>query len=265
MSGHDRYQQILRRLQPLRQSLLEHSIYGQIDSLNNLQLFMQHHVFAVWDFMSLLKTLQQQLCHVGVPWLPPEDVTAARFVNEIVLGEESDEDGQGGFASHFELYRRGMQRCGASTACIDRFVHDVRRGQTVAKALQNEDIPETVRQFVQQTFAVIEQDDLCAVASAFTFGREDLLPDVFQRIVDELNVKSGGGLDDFRYYLARHIELDGDHHGPMAARLITSLCGDDEAKWRSAEEAAVESLQARVTLWDGMEAIIGFASEAKAS
>lgn len=265
MSGHDRYQQILERLQPLRQSLLEHSIYSRIDTLSNLQLFMQHHVFAVWDFMSLLKSLQQRLSYVGVPWLPPHDVTAARFVNEIVLGEESDEDGRGGFASHFELYRRGMQRSGAGTACIDQFVHDLQRGQTVALAIQNDDIPQSVRQFVQQTFALIDGNDLCAVASAFTFGREDLLPDVFQRIVDELNVKSGGGLDDFRYYLARHIELDGDHHGPMAARLITSLCGDDAAKWQSAEEAAVAALTARLTMWDGMEAAIGYATEAKAS
>ena len=44
--------------------------------------------------------------------------------------------------------------------------------------------PEAAHQFVQQTFRIIETRNLREVAAAFTFGREDLLPDVFQRIVD---------------------------------------------------------------------------------
>ena len=71
-------------------------------------------MFAVWDFMSLLKAIQRELCGVGVPWVPSPNLQATRLVNEIVLGEESDEDGEGGYASHFVLYRRAMQRCGAN-------------------------------------------------------------------------------------------------------------------------------------------------------
>jgi hypothetical protein len=213
---------------------------------------MQHHVFAVWDFMSLLKSLQHRLCGSTVPWLPPSDATVARLVNEIVLGEESDEDGEGGFASHFDLYHRAMRLCGASSRSIDRFLDGLRSGCTVEDALTKCDAPRCIRQFVCSTFEVIVGGDLCAIASAFTFGREDLLPDVFQRVVDELNVEASGGLDDFKFYLGRHIELDGDQHGPMAARMIAGLCGDDDIKWRVAEEAAVRSLQSRKALWDGM-------------
>jgi hypothetical protein len=252
MTLDNRLDQIQGKLSPIRIALLEHPIYGEIYSINNLHLFMQHHVFAVWDFMCLLKSLQQRLCDSSVPWLPPADRTAARLVNEIVLGEESDEDGEGGFASHFDLYHRAMRRCGASTDTIDRFLDGLRSDCSVESALAKCDAPLCVRQFVRQTFDVIEGGDLCAIASAFTFGREDLLPDVFQRVVDELNVDASGGLDDFNFYLGRHIELDGDHHGPMAARMITGLCGDDDIKWRIAEEAAVRSLQARKALWDGM-------------
>jgi len=248
MTTEDRFHEIQRRLAPLRADLLNHSIYRQIDSLDALHLFMQHHVFAVWDFMSLLKALQQRLCCVAIPWLPPSDHLAARFVNEIVLGEESDEDGQGGFASHFDLYHRAMRRCGADTCSIDRFLEHVRRGSSVTSALAQAEAPPPVCRFVQHTFEIIESDDLCAIASAFTFGREDLLPDVFRRVVAE----SIGGLGDFKFYLSRHIELDGEHHGPMSRRLITALCGDDEAKWRVAENAAASSLQARKKLWDGM-------------
>lgn len=252
MSADYRIDQIHKRLSQLRGALLDHSIYGEIDSIDKLHLFMQHHVFAIWDFMSLLKTLQQKLCGSCVPWIPPTDITTARLVNEIVLGEESDEDGEGGFSSHFDLYHRAMSRCGASTHTIDRFLNGLREGQSVEKALSRCNAPRSVRHFVSQTFDSIEGGNLCAVAAAFTFGREDLLPDVFQRIVDELNVESKGGLDDFNFYLSRHIELDGDHHGPMAAQMIAALCGENDLNWQVAENAAVRSLQARKVLWDGM-------------
>ncbi|MAE40172.1 MAG: hypothetical protein CML07_04505 [Psychrobacter sp.] len=252
MSTNHRYQRIQKRLAPLRNELLDHPIYGEIDAVERLHVFMQHHVFAVWDFMSLLKTLQQRLCGSHVPWLPPTNRTAARLVNEIVLGEESDEDGKGGFASHFELYHRAMRQAGANTDSIDRFLEALRCDSHVEAALRQCDLTDCSRQFVRRTFALLEGGDICAIASAFTFGREDLLPDVFQRVVDELDVETCGGLQDFKFYLSRHIELDGDEHGPMAAQMVLSLCGNDKEKWRVAEEAADEALRARRDLWDGV-------------
>lgn len=243
---------IEQRLQPLKESLLNHRIYGEIDRLEALRLFMEHHVFAVWDFMSLLKAIQKRLCCVELPWVAPDDSQACRFINEIVLAEESDEDGRGGFASHFELYRRSMKRCGASTVGIDGFLSDLRQGVPVQKALASATVPAAARSFVQQTFKIIDSGNLCAIASAFTFGREDLLPDVFQRIVDKLNVEAGGQLEDFKYYLQRHIGLDGDEHGPMAARLVQLLCGSDESMWKVTEETAAKCLIARQRLWDGI-------------
>lgn len=213
---------------------------------------MEHHVFAVWDFMSLLKILQQRLCSVQVPWLPPADWQACRLVNEIVLAEESDDDGRGGFASHFELYHRSMTQCGANTAGIDGFLSDLRRGISVSVAIDSPNVPEAVRHFVRQTFTIIDSGNLCAIASAFTFAREDLLPDVFQRVVDRLNVEAGGQLEDFRYYLNRHIGLDGNEHGPMATRFVESLCGADESLWKVAEDTAMNCLMAREKLWDGI-------------
>ena len=184
--------------------------------------------------------------------MPPADLEGSRFINYIVLAEESDEDGRGGFASHFELYHRSMNQCGASTDAIDEFLNELRRGVDVSTALASPTVSEAARRFVQSTFQVIENGDLCEVASVFTFGREDLLPDVFQQIVDNLNTESGGRLEQFKYYLERHIELDGDDHGPMATRLLKSLCGDDKARWEKAENAAVDCLIARRELWDGI-------------
>ena len=247
-----RIDSIQQRLAPLKSALIEHPIYGEIDCVQKLHLFMEHHVFAVWDFMSLLKALQRSFCGDDTPWLPPDNLIAARLVNEIVLGEESDEDGSGGYASHFDLYHRAMDRTGASTRTIDRFLAELREGASVELALLKCDASECVRAFVLQTFEVVENGDLCAIASTFTFGREDLLPDVFQRIVDELNAEAGGQLEEFRHYLLRHIGLDGDEHGPMATRLVQSLCGSNDALWERAEQAAVDCLLARKELWDGI-------------
>lgn len=243
------------RLQPLRAALLGHRIYGQMTQLEVLRRFMELHVFAVWDFMSLLKALQRRLCCVGVPWIAPLDAKACRFINEIVLAEESDDDGRGGVASHFELYRRSMASCGANTAGIDGFLSDLRRGVTVRAALAAPTVPEAARCFVETTFEIIDSGNLCAIASAFTYGREDLLPGVFQRIVDKLNTETGGRLEDFVYYLQRHIDLDRDEHGPMATRLVQSLCGSDGSLWELAEETAVKCLLARQKLWDGIDEV----------
>lgn len=245
-------QHIQDRIEPYRTQLISHPIYAEIDCVEKLHVFMEGHIFAVWDFMSLLKALQREFCPVNVPWVPPGNPAAARLINEIVLGEETDDNGAGGYASHFDLYLEAMKSCDAKVDVMDRFLSSLQRGGSVQDALDLCGAPTPVCEFVTNTFEVIESHDPCCIASAFTFGREDLLPDVFQRVVDELNLETDGDLGKFRYYLDRHIELDGDVHGPMAARLISSLCGAAPLKWERVEETAVASLQARLKFWDGM-------------
>ena len=250
-------QRIQSAIQPLRVQLLEHPVYRDMRTAISLRTFMEYHVFAVWDFMSLLKSLQQKLCCVRIPWTPPQDAEVSRLINEIVLGEESDEDGRGGHASHFELYRQSMVQFGASTVAIDQLLCGLNAGNPLAVALELSAAVPPITDFVRQTFSIIESGDLCQVASAFTFGREDLLPDVFQRIVDEIQVRDSAtpnefGLSNFQYYLQRHIDLDGGDHGPKAHRLVQSLCGSDPVKWNAAEEAAVRCLESRIRLWDAI-------------
>ena len=240
-------------LEPQRSALLGHALYRRLDSLPALRAFMEHHVFAVWDFMSLLKALQRRFTGVGVPWVPPAHPLACRFVNEIVLAEESDDDGRGGFASHFELYRRAMPACGAGTGPIDAFLHALRQGRPVAEALASAPAPGPASRFVRRTFALIDEGDPVAIASSFAFGREELLPEVFRQLLD---AAAGDGLEGFRHYLDRHIGLDEDEHGPMAGKLVELLCGDDEGRWRTAGQAAARSLEARQDLWDGTLAAI---------
>jgi hypothetical protein len=256
MNAEEGLEQIRQSIAPVRTALLDHPVYRQITDLRALRTFMQYHVFAVWDFMSLLKSLQLKLTSVCVPWLPPADPVACRLVNEIVLGEECDSDGHGGFASHFELYLRAMRQCEAPSVWIDGFIARLSAGNDVDSSLRSSEAPPAVEAFVRHTFATIHRNDLPVLAAVFTFGREDLLPDVFARIVRELNEIAGGDLQEFIYYLERHIELDGGEHGPLAHRLVAKLCGNDAAKWRAAADAARATLEARLALWDGISKAI---------
>jgi len=199
--------------------------------------------------MSLLKVLQRGLTCVEVPWVPSRHPVSRRLINEIVLGEESDEYA-GQPASHFEIYRMAMKACGASTVAIDRLVAGVRRGEELDALLLG--APAEAREFVQSTFRVIATDKLHCVAAAFTFGREDLIPDMFRSFIRDQNEAMSGKLEMLRWYMERHIEVDSDEHGPMALRMIAELCGDDAVKWREAGEAAEEALLARIALWDGV-------------
>lgn len=237
---------------PLRDRLLNHPLYQVLDGEETLRLFMEHHIYAVWDFMSLLKKLQQELCCTSLPWLAPTDGESARMINEIVLGEETDFAEDGRVVSHFELYRSSMIEFGSSTQGIDNLCRRISRGESVSDSLQDEAIPRVAAKFARNTFAEIERGNLCRVASAFTFGREGLLPAVFTCIVERLAQGAPERLRTFQYYLARHVELDGDSHGPMAERLVSRLCGQDPQKWQEAEEAAETALAARLELWDGI-------------
>jgi hypothetical protein len=243
------------KLQPLYAQLATHPLYASFRSIENLRVFMEAHVFAVWDFMSLLKALQRGLTCVEVPWVPSATPESRRLVNEIVMGEESDIY-QGQHLSHFELYRIAMEKCGASTVAIDRLLFALGDGSDMHEALRGSRAPDEAKFFVRDTFSVITEGKLHRIAAAFTFGREDLIPEMFKGFVRDLNRDLAGDLDTFLWYLERHIEVDGEEHGPMALRMIAELCGDDDTKWNEAETAAVFALQSRLRLWDGIAAHI---------
>lgn len=240
-------------VQDLRQALLGHPLYQDLREPRHLLAFMEQHLFAVWDFMSLAKALQAELSCVRLPWRPRADPTLTRFVNEIVLAEESDADGVGGYASHFALYLRAMGEAGASTHSIERFLEILGDGSDVRGALRDAEVAPWAARFVTTTFEAIESGDLVTIAASFTFGREDLLPEVFHRVVESLDQQTGGRFATLRYYLERHIEVDGGEHGPMARHLMGAVCSD-EAAWERARLAARASLQARLGLWDSIHA-----------
>ncbi len=236
------------RIAPLRARLTAHPLYASIRTPEQLRVFMESHVFAVWDFMSLLKALQARLTCVAVPWMPTRFPESRRFINEIVLGEESDQF-QGRAISHFELYLEAMEQAGADTVPIRALLDTVATGGFEVATIE---APVAARDFVAATFRIIERGSLAAMAAAFTFGREDVIPDIFRELVRDLSQQTGGALDTFVWYLERHIEVDGEDHGPLSLRMVADLCGADEALWEEAADAAVAALEARLALWDGI-------------
>ena len=243
-------------IEPLRQTLLSHSVYNQINTLRDLNTFLEHHIFAVWDFMSLLKALQRDLTCVEVPWVPKGNPLIRKLVNEIVLGEETDVDENGRAASHYELYLEAMLATHADIKPINDFLTFIQKGKTVAEALEMGSLPEAVKHFVAFTFATIGRGKTHEIAAVFTFGREDLIPDMFSALVKDLHHRFPKQLDKLVYYLDRHIEVDAGEHGPMAMQMISELCGNDEQKWEECRLAALQALENRLRLWDGIAAAI---------
>jgi hypothetical protein len=247
---------LLDEIRPQRQNLVAHPVYEAVASAEALRVFTEHHVYAVWDFMTLLKALQRTLTCVELPWRPVGDRQTRRLINEIVLAEESDDAGTEGAASHFELYLEAMKQLGADTQPVDRFLGRIESGDGVIAALADPSIPEPSRRFVTTTWRIVESGSIPAIAAAFTLGREEIIPDLFRGLVRSLHDQEPARFGKFLAYLDRHVHLDEDEHGPMALRMLTTVCGDDPLRWEEAASAARAALEARLGLWDGVVAVL---------
>jgi len=234
-------QHINTQIAEYKKDVVNHPLYNQLNTIDDVQKLMEIHVYAVWDFMSLLKGLQIELTCTTLPWKPVGDTKIRRLINSIVLEEESDVDSAGNPSSHYEMYLEAMKECGANTNEIDKFVNSV-------SDLNLPKVNTAIDSFLATTFDILNSGEAHKIASAFTFGREDLIPDMFTAIVNDLSKEHK--LDKFVYYLERHIELDGGEHGPLALELISNLCGEDKQKWKEVEETAIACLVARKELWD---------------
>ena len=244
-------------LEPLTNQLINHPLYKKINTPKDLHIFMEHHIFAVWDFMSLLTALQERFTKTTNPWLPVGDPETRYLINEIVLAEETDINMYGNRQSHFEMYLEAMTAAGASKKRIEDFLQQVNHGTDIFLIIATSKLPISVKQFLKYTFEVVYSNEPHKIASAFTFGREGLIPDMFSSIIEKVQQNfPKEDLSLFKYYFDRHIELDGDEHGPMAFKMVADLCKKDERKWREVKATAEKSLKSRLELWNGIEAEI---------
>lgn len=246
-------------LAPLRERLNNHPVYGTLNDIADLRCFMGHHVFSVWDFMSLAKYLQGRIAPTTIPWVPHGNPAIRRFINEITLEEESDlgmpdSDGKETYASHFELYVQAMAEIGADAGQAMGFLETVQR-DGIAPALEHGEVPEPARQFMKTTFGFINSHKPHVVAAAFALGREHVIPQMFRAFLAKMHI-SKETAPAFHYYLERHIHLDEDSHGPLSLLMLEELCGGDAVHIREAQAAACAAVEARIAFWDGVHRAI---------
>lgn len=245
---------VLEAIKPYQNQLLKHNLYKRIDHIDHLKPFLKYHVFAVWDFMSLLKALQKQLTCVELPWIPSGNPETRYLINEIVLAEETDINIDGKRQSHFEMYLDAMESLDVDTSQIRHFLKSLSHTKDVYNTIQNSDLNKALKTFLNFTFEIGFSENAHQIAAAFTFGREDLIPNLFTEILKNFqNNLPNYNLDKLVYYFERHIELDEDEHGPMALKMIEELCGDNEQKWLEVEQVAILALEKRIQLWDAIE------------
>ena len=240
---------ILDATQDEREILQNHKIYFSIKKIEHLQTFMSSHVFAVWDFMSILKSLQSQLTCVKIPWTPAGNGTPARLVNEIVTEEETDLAPHGQYMSHFEMYCNAMRQAGADIYPIQQFLKNLETSN-ISESLIKCNASKAASNFVNETFNILNNAKIHEIASVFTFGREEVIPDMFRKIIREIEGTKHGSLKYFKFYLDRHIGLDESEHTPHALRMVKELCENNQQKWNESIVSAKSCMCARIRFWD---------------
>ena len=241
-------------IQSQKELLLNHSLYEKVKTIEDLHYFLENHIYAVWDFMSLLKALQNKLTCTTTPWMPVGNPEVRYLINEIVVAEETDLSLDGSRQSHFEMYLDAMKECGANTTQITAFLENVKATQNIFVSIKQSQLHPDVKAFLDFTFRVIEEGKPHKIAAAFTFGREDLIPNMFTEILRNFQTNfPESKLDKLVYYFERHILLDADEHGPMAMQMITELCGTSEQKWKEVEEISIQALEKRIRFWNAIE------------
>ena len=195
--------------------VVNHDLYNKLNSADDISVFDELPCICCLGFYVFVKVITKPSYLYFFTWKPVGDSETRRLINSIVLEEESDVDANGNPSSHFEMYLDAMNECGADTKKeINDFVNNVNKSYIPSVNIGVDD-------FLKTTFNIINSNKPHIIASAFTFGREDLIPDMFSEIVNQYN--NDNKLDKFVYYLERHIELDGGDHGPLALQLISNL------------------------------------------
>jgi hypothetical protein len=218
-----------------------------INCVEDLELFMVNHVYAVWDFMCLVKQLQHILAPSGSPWNPKHSASARRWTNEIILGEESDISPDGGHASHFESYLSAMEQIGMDTEWMKQWPSYV---QSVGweKAMEHENVPFPAKVFMTTTKEFVDSNKPWVICAALALGREDLLPQQFKAVLEQLE-RADVPSYIFNWYLDRHVVIDGEEHGPAARKLLEELCEGDPVKEKESTEAALKAIEVREKFW----------------
>lgn len=247
---------LIERLEPYTLAVANHGIYNQITTLEKLRLFMGQHIFAVWDFMCLLKELHRNLVTTSSPWFPPKDALSANLISSILVEEEGDLAEDGTYLSHYELYIKAMNEVGADIAPINQMLALLKEGNTIENALKSIPINSATKEFILTTFSFFKFE-VHELAAAFVFGREGITGSMFlsllQQLENNLSDSDKRHLNTIIFYFKRHIDLDDNEHFPKAIKMLSNLTGNDKNKFDDVERIAKIALQARSNFLTGIQ------------
>jgi len=236
------------KLKELRHKITTHPLFESKLAPKQIRKFMESHIFAVWGFMSILKSLQKKITPNSLPWVPNENTKNGliNFVNEIILCEESDYIDGIGYISHFEIYLLAMKSMGAKSDQLDLLISKITDKGYDEKFIDDINASAEVKSFLKNDLRVSMKGSLPEIVGAFTLGREKVIPNMFRYILPAINESSTS-----KYlitYLKRHIDIDGDRHGPLSMKLLNVSCNKEQLNL--AYTAAIKSLELRLLVWD---------------
>ncbi len=237
-----------KKLNDIKHKISAHPLFASKLEPKHICKFMESHIFAVWGFMSILKSLQKIITPDNLPWMPNKNTKngLVNFVNEIILCEESDYIEGIGFISHFEIYLLAMKNMGAKTDQLDKLIARITDNGYNENYLDDINASVEVKSFLKHDLEVSINGTLPEIIGAFTLGREKVIPNMFSYILPAIKETSTS-----KYlitYLERHIDIDGDRHGPLSMKLLNTSC--DKKQLSLAYATAIKSLELRLLVWD---------------
>ncbi len=245
----DNLEDLKKRIDELKYKIYNHKLFCTRLNIQQVRYFMESHIFSVWGFMSILKSIQFNLSTTTLPWTPTDNTRngLTNFINEIVLSEESDYIEGIGYTSHFEIYLDAMKEINADTSQILLLLKNIKDDGYIYEHVNRLNILDEVKAFIKFDMETSISGNLPKLVGSFTLGREKVIPNMFEHII--LSVNDVASTSKFITYLNRHIEVDGDRHGPLSSELLEKICSSDQDMLLS-YQFGIKSLKLRLKIWD---------------
>lgn len=223
----------------MREYLITHPLYTSLNNLDRVRVFTENHVFSVWTFMCLLKSIITNLEDTtsSYLWTGVKDPRLYRALCEIWIDEASDTVNDG-IQSHLDLYLQSMEEIHADTTVILQLLERVRTDHHFS--LEDLPILASTKEFIQKQFHVINTYSFEDTLTYFAYGRELLIPEMFRPLFEYLKTQDIP-CPHFLLYLEKHIHLD-DLHGKKLLQFVND----------NNERIIHEAYTDRMILWNGI-------------
>lgn len=248
----ERVAYILNEIEDLKSELAAHCLYTKLQHMEDIHIFMEHHVFAVWDFMSLAKALQLHLDATQVIEKQTDNSKILGFVNGILTGGETDPNKKEIVLSHLEMYLELMDEIGANTTNIKKLIASSAAGLDIHEAMQIAQLTDEQQRILNFTQTIIATNEIHKIAVAATLVPEGMISNRFLKILKETEERDNLLVPKFKNYLNRYKAIDGNDYGLLSLEMVTHFCDSDGKKWVDILDIAMKTLSHRIYLWDAI-------------